>query len=52
MTRPTVAEINLTAIRKNLKKIKSLSRDSLINPVVKANAYGHGYKKVVKEIEN
>ena len=52
MTRPTVAEINLTAIRKNLKKIKSLSRDSLIYPVVKANAYGHGYKKVVKEIEN
>ena len=52
MTRPTVAEINLTAIRKNLKKIKSLSRDSLIYPVVKANAYGHGYKKVVKEITN
>ena len=52
MTRPTVAEINLTAIKKNLKKIKSLSRGSLIYPVVKANAYGHGYKKVVKEIEN
>ena len=52
MTRPTVAEINLSAIRKNLKKIKSLSKGSLIYPVVKANAYGHGYKEVVKEIEN
>ena len=52
MSRPTVAEINLTAIKKNLKKLKSLSKDALFYPVVKANAYGHGYKAVTKEIES
>jgi alanine racemase len=52
LTRPTVAEINLSAIKRNLKKLKSLSEDSLFYPVVKANAYGLGFKPVVKEIES
>ena len=52
MSRPTVAEINTAAIKKNLKKLKSLSKDALFYPVVKANAYGHGYKAVTKEIES
>ena len=41
--RPTWAEINLDAIKHNLKCIRSLlSREVKVLAVVKANAYGHG----------
>ncbi len=45
MSRPTVAEINLSSIKFNIKQLKALAPDSLFFPVVKANAYGHGIKK-------
>ncbi len=51
MSRPTVAEINLLALKKNVKKLKKITR-SKIYPVVKANAYGHGLKRVIETINN
>ncbi len=41
--RPTWAEIDLGAIRRNLKNIRGLvEKDVAVMAVVKANAYGHG----------
>lgn len=51
MSRPTVAEINLSSIKFNITRLKALAPDSLFFPVVKANAYGHGIKKVVEAID-
>ncbi len=43
MARPTVAEIHLSALRHNVRTIRSLLPPSTgIFAVVKANAYGHG----------
>ena len=43
-----IATINLKNFRDNIKYIKSLSKSSDIFPVIKANAYGHGYAKIAK----
>ena len=51
MTRPTIAEINLSSIQQNVIQLKKISPNSLCYPVVKANAYGHGLKKVVEAID-
>ena len=51
MSRPTIAEINLQALKNNVKKLKKISTSKLY-PVVKANAYGHGLKQVIKTINN
>ncbi len=40
--RPTVAEIRLSAVRKNLQKLKNTAAPARLLFVVKANAYGHG----------
>jgi len=40
--RPTIAEIRLSAVRKNLQKLKRLAAPARVLFVVKANAYGHG----------
>jgi alanine racemase len=40
--RPTVAEIRLSAVRKNLKKLQKTAAPARLLFVVKANAYGHG----------
>ncbi len=49
--RPTWAEIDLNAIRHNLRVIKSLlGEDVKIMAVVKANAYGHGLSAVSKTL--
>ena len=50
MSRPTIAEVNLSALNKNVRKLKKLT-NSKIYPVVKADAYGHGLKKVVESID-
>ena len=42
------ATINLENFRDNIKYIQSLSKSSKIFPVIKANAYGHGYTKIAK----
>lgn len=50
MYRDTWAEINLEAIKYNIKQIKEkLPQDSKIIAVVKANAYGHGIIPVAKK---
>lgn len=49
--RPTIAEIDLQAIRHNLHQIRQLLAPSTyIMAVVKANAYGHGAVKVSKAV--
>lgn len=50
MSRPTIAEINLSALKKNVRKLKKLT-NSKVYPVVKADAYGHGLKKVIENID-
>ena len=50
MSRPTIAEVNLSALNKNVRKLKKLT-NSKIYPVVKADAYGHGLKMIAKSID-
>jgi alanine racemase len=42
MTRPSQAQLDLSALRSNLALAKSLAPKSRVMAVVKANAYGHG----------
>ncbi len=56
-SRPTWAEIDLGAIRYNLRQIKKLVGSGIrsspkIMVVVKANAYGHGLVEVAKTLQN
>jgi alanine racemase len=45
--RPTLAEINLEAIRHNVRQVRrAVSPSTFIAAIVKANAYGHGALKV------
>jgi len=44
--RPVWAEVNLAALKRNLRRIKQYT-DSEIMPIVKADAYGHGAVAVV-----
>ena len=53
MSRPTVAEIDLEALRFNLKQVQRLTGDQAeVLAVVKANAYGHGAPEVARELES
>ena len=52
MQRPTVAEIDLAALRYNYHQVTKLSNSSCkILAVVKANAYGHGAVRISQELE-
>lgn len=48
----TLSVVNLTAIRSNAEKIKSLLHGKKFYAVVKADAYGHGAVEVSREIED
>ncbi len=49
MTRDAWVEINLDHLRHNINLVKSrIKRDSGIIGVIKADAYGHGYKEVAE----
>ncbi|HIJ81361.1 MAG TPA: alanine racemase [Desulfuromonadales bacterium] len=51
--RPTFAEIDLAALQHNYKLIRAaVSPDSGILAVVKADAYGHGFMDISRELEN
>ena len=51
-SRPTFAEINLDALRRNYTIIRqSVPSRAAILAVVKADAYGHGFLEVSKELE-
>lgn len=52
-SRPTFAEIDLTALHHNFKVIRSsIPRGSEILAVVKADAYGHGFMDISRELEH
>jgi alanine racemase len=49
--RPTIAEIKLSAVRKNLQKLRRTVAPARLLFVVKANAYGHGSVALAKLAE-
>jgi len=52
-SRPTFAEIDLSALQHNFKVIRSsIPRRSEILAVVKADAYGHGFMDISRELEH
>ena len=52
MQRPTVAEIDLAALRYNYHQVTKLSDNSRkLLAIVKANAYGHGAVRISRELE-
>ena len=42
------ATINFKNFRHNIKYIQALSKSAELFPVIKANAYGHGYAEIAK----
>jgi alanine racemase len=52
MTRPTVAIVDLKALRANFALVKSLAPQANIIPMVKANAYGHGMVEVCRALSH
>ena len=51
-SRPTFAEIDLSALGCNFKLIRStVPRETEILAVVKADAYGHGFMDISRELE-
>lgn len=46
--RPTRVEVDLNVLAENFRKIKSKTGNSLIMPILKANAYGHGLIRVAQ----
>jgi alanine racemase len=52
-SRPTFAEIDLSALRHNFRTIRSsIPNRTEILAVVKADAYGHGFMDISRELEN
>jgi len=52
LNRPTILEIDLRALDFNLKNLKKSVTSAKFYPVIKADAYGHGVKKVSKRINS
>ena len=50
-SRPTVAEIDLGALRSNIANIQKRVGNAQIMGIVKANAYGHGLERIAREME-
>jgi alanine racemase len=50
-TRPTRAEIDLSALASNLRAVRSVAGSSRVFVVVKADAYGHGLVQVARRLE-
>jgi len=44
--RPTMCEINLAALGRNFRNLSEHVGKSIVMPVIKANAYGHGIREV------
>lgn len=49
--RPTRADINLAALRHNLRVVKKRARGARVLAVLKADAYGHGAPAVARTLE-
>ena len=52
MSRNTVAQIDLSALRQNLKTIRKLASQSQVVCVIKADAYGHGITRVAQALDD
>jgi len=52
MARPLLAQINLSAVRANLAKVREKAAGAQVLAVVKANAYGHGLARVLPALED
>jgi alanine racemase len=52
MSRPVLAQINLAAMRKNLRIAREKSAGAQLLAVVKANAYGHGLLRVLPALSD
>jgi alanine racemase len=50
MSRNTIARINLTALRHNLKTVRNLAPQSKVVCVIKADGYGHGIERVARAL--
>jgi len=50
MTRPAQVAINLSALRHNFSRVRSLAPNSKIIAAVKADAYGHGLTRVAQTL--
>ena len=46
-----VAIININYLKSNLDYLKSISDGSELYPVIKANAYGHGFNEIAQELD-
>lgn len=51
MTRPTIANIDLAAVKANLQTLSGYAKDANLIGVVKADAYGNGAVEVARTIE-
>lgn len=51
MSRAAWAEINLTALRHNLLRVRELASRSRVVAIVKANGYGHGIVRVARALD-
>ena len=47
MSRPLLAQINLSALRSNVRKARERAPNTQLLAVVKADAYGHGLTRVL-----
>jgi alanine racemase len=52
MARPLVAQINLSALQRNLALARAKAPRTQVLAVVKANAYGHGLARVLPALED
>lgn len=49
--RPTFAEIDLAALRHNVKTLRALAQKEWFCPMIKGDAYGHGIVEVARTLE-
>ena len=49
--RPTYAKIDLKKLKNNFLKLKSKAKKSIVMPILKANAYGHGMIEIAGFLE-
>ena len=52
MTRPARVVINLSALRHNLNRVRTLAPQSRVMAIVKTDAYGHGIARVARALSS
>ena len=52
MSRPLLAQVNLSALRANLRKARERAANAQVLAVVKADAYGHGLERVLPALSD